>query len=174
MMKAIFLDRDGTIIRDKIYLADPALIEWMPGAIEGLKKLKTKGYDLFLITNQSGLGRGYFKLENLQQVHQRLEYLMLEAGIGKFSGIEFCPHAPQEQCHCRKPNSLMLERIFNQYKIDKSVSWMIGDKDIDALCGKNAGVQSAIIGSEYQDWAKQNKFSYFRDIEQFADSLERK
>ena len=96
---------------------------------------------------------------------------MVEAGLGKFLAIEFCPHTPEDKCHCRKPKSLMLERILNKYNIDKSASWMIGDKDIDALCGKNVGIQSAIIGPEFKDWAQQNQFLNFENMEDFANTI---
>lgn len=172
MMKAIFLDRDGTIIKDKNYLSHPSQIEWMPQAVEGLKLLRQKGFELFLITNQSGIGRGYFNLNDLELVHGELNTMMEKLGIGSFKAIEYCPHLPEQQCLCRKPGTQMLERVFNRYNnIDKSKSWMLGDKDIDALCGQKAQINSAIIGKDYELWAKQNKFSYFDDLVIFANTI---
>ncbi len=170
-MKAIFLDRDGTIIKDKNYLADPLQIEWLANAVEGLRCLKEKGYIFFLITNQSGLGRGYFSLKDLASVHEKLELQMEQWGIGRFQAIEFCPHTPDDNCLCRKPKTLMLERIFSNFKIDKLTSWMIGDKDIDALCGINAGINSALIGKEYGAWGIKNNIPVWDDLLQFAQSV---
>ncbi len=171
MMKAIFLDRDGTIVKDKNYLSDPAHLEWMPGAVKGLKKLKSLGFEFFLITNQSGIGRGYFSVTQLEQVHARLNEMMQEEGLGEFLAIEYCPHAPEFDCPCRKPKPEMIEKLLSKFKIDPKVSWMIGDKDIDALCGKNAKVNSAVVGSSYAKWAEQNNFSFFDDLESFAQNI---
>ncbi len=171
MMKAIFLDRDGTIVKDKNYLSDPAQLEWLPGAIEGLKILKSQGFEFFLVTNQSGIGRGYFSEAQLKLVHARLNAMMVEAGIGEFLAIEYCPHAPDFDCTCRKPKSDMIEKLVTRFNIDREKSWMVGDKDIDALCGKNALVQSAIVGKNFHSWAEQNNFSFFDDLASFAQTI---
>lgn len=171
MMKAIFFDRDGTIVKDKNYLSDPSQLEWMPGATQGLKLLKSQGFEFFLITNQSGIGRGYFSAAQLNQVHARLNQMMTDIGVGEFLAVEYCPHAPEIDCSCRKPKSIMIEKVASQFKIDRKNSWMIGDKDIDALCGRNAGLNSAIVGKQYEAWAKQNNFSFFVDLESFAQNM---
>lgn len=171
MMKAIFLDRDGTIIKDKNYLSCPSQLEWMPGAIEGLKLLKNHHYELFLITNQSGIGRGYFSVAQLENVHLSLNNMMELAGIGKFKSIEFCPHTPEDQCECRKPKPTLIEKLITRFQINRKTSWMVGDKDIDVLSGKNAQIHSALIGGSSQEWAKQNNFSFFCDLEAFAQKI---
>jgi D-glycero-D-manno-heptose 1,7-bisphosphate phosphatase len=171
MMKAIFLDRDGTIIKDKNYLSDPKDVEWLPNALEGLLKLKKLGFELFLITNQSGIGRGYFSLLELQAVHEKIQWQMKKTHIGCFLEIEYCPHTPEDKCSCRKPQSLMIERILAKYDIDKKHSWMLGDKDIDVLCGKNAGIKHALVGQEFLSWAKENNILVFNDLLEFANSI---
>lgn len=171
-INAIFLDRDGTVIVDKNYLKDPNQLEWMPMAVEGLKLLREKGYLLFLVTNQSGIGRGMFTEKDLRLVHNELNLMMKNQGLGEFNGIAYCPHQPSDECPCRKPKSLMINKFVKLFDIDTKKSWMLGDKDIDALCGKNAGVKSAIIGNHsLKKWAAENNCQYFENLWDFANSL---
>lgn len=171
--KAIFLDRDGTVIVDKNYLKDPSQLEWIPKVKEGLLLLKKKGYLLFLITNQSGIGRGIFTEDDLIKVHSSLNTMMCNEGIGAFTQIAYCPHLPEDNCICRKPSPSMIKRMIKDYKVDIDSSWMLGDKDIDAICGKNAGIKGGIVGnSELKTWAINNDFSYFNNMLDFANNVE--
>lgn len=143
--KAIFLDRDGTLIRDKNYLSRPEDIEYFPDTMEALRLMLDKGYSLYVITNQSGVGRGYFPLENVHAVHRAMDQDMRQAGLPPFAGWGVCPHAPDESCECRKPKSKLILDFVQRDGLDKSQCWMLGDKPIDAECGLGAGLQGAVV-----------------------------
>ncbi len=144
-LKAAFLDRDDTIIRDVGYLADPEDIELLPGAIEGLRALSQDGYLLILATNQSGVARGFFTIERLSEIHQRLETLLLGQGVA-LDGVYFCPHlaegsvAPYDiSCECRKPSPGLILRAAEEHGVDLARSVMIGDSERDVESGRRAG-----------------------------------
>ncbi|MBP5640214.1 MAG: HAD family hydrolase [Victivallales bacterium] len=141
MMKVIFIDRDDTIIINKDYLDTPDGIEFLPNAMKGMRALMDKGYTLILVTNQSGIGRGYFTLETLNAIHARLCELLGEEGV-KFEKIYFCPHRPDEHCHCRKPGTGMLEQACKDYDIDLKNSVMIGDSEGDMKMAKAFGIKA--------------------------------
>lgn len=153
MAKAIFLDRDGTINVDNRFIA--AVENWVfcDGAIEGLKKLQDAGYKLIVITNQGGIGTGAYTQEGMESVHNHMHSELAKAGI-TLDGLAYCPHAPEENCACRKPNAGMLEQVAELIAdVDMGASWMIGDKEADIGFGKNAGVKTALIPSAY--WEKE-------------------
>ena len=141
MMKVIFVDRDDTIIINKDYLDTPDGIDLLPNAVKGLKALMDKGYTLIMITNQSGINRGYFTLETLNAIHARLAEILAEDGV-KFEKIYFCPHRPDEHCHCRKPATGMLEAACRDYDIDLEHSAMIGDSAGDMKMANSFGVKA--------------------------------
>lgn len=144
----IFLDRDGTINDDPGYLSDPAQFILLPGALEGMAALQAKGFELIVITNQSGIGRGYFNQADLNQVHARMCQLLAAAGI-TLRGIYICPHAPEEQCNCRKPLTGLIEQACAEHEIDLSRSWMVGDKEADVQLGINLNLRTAQIIGKY-------------------------
>ena len=147
-MKAVFLDRDGTLIREKKYLRDPEGVELLPGVPEGLALLRRHGYSLVVTTNQSGVGRGLYSLDDMHAVNARLQALLAGEGIG-LDAVYYCPHAPDEQCRCRKPAPGMLERAACELGISFESSFVIGDKEADVLLGRNAGMQSILVRSGY-------------------------
>ncbi len=147
MNRAIFLDRDGTINVDHGYMHDTCLLEFLPGVVEALQKIGNEGYKLILITNQSGIGRGYF---TKQQYHTFNDALIAE--LNK-NGVEItqtfmCPHAPTDDCKCRKPYPYMILQAIDKYNIDPSRSFMFGDKHSDVECGEAAGVTSRQITAD--------------------------
>ena len=142
MNKAIFLDRDGTVIVDKGYLSDPEGIEFIPGVLDALRAFQRAGYLLVMASNQSGIGRGFFSEEAYRQVESRLDTLLRANGI-EFAGHYFCPHAPGDGCECRKPKPLMAFRAAEALDIDLTQSYMAGDKDSDIAFGANFGVKAA-------------------------------
>jgi histidinol-phosphate phosphatase family protein len=144
---AVFLDRDGTVIDDKAYLSDADGVELLPGAGESLARLSQAGYSLVLVTNQSGVGRGYFGLEAVDSQHRRLESLLSPFGVS-LAAIEVCPHAPEDHCECRKPKPTMLLRAARNLNLDLSRSFMIGDKLADVQAGKAAGCATILLGPE--------------------------
>ncbi|MGM9571665.1 MAG: D-glycero-alpha-D-manno-heptose-1,7-bisphosphate 7-phosphatase [bacterium] len=154
MHKAVFLDRDGTIIEDPGYLSRPEQVRFLPGAIKGLKKMQEAGYLLVIITNQSGIARGYFTEDDLKKVHDYLTEQLARQGID-LAGIYYCPHHPEKgyppyvkKCRCRKPGSALLERAAEELKINLAASWMIGDKASDILAGKRAGCRTVLIAGQ--------------------------
>jgi D-glycero-D-manno-heptose 1,7-bisphosphate phosphatase len=144
MNRAIFLDRDGTIIKEKEYLSDPAQVEVFPEAITGLKRLADGGFKLCIVTNQSGVGRGYFTLADVNRVHARLTSEFDRVGV-RFEKIYFAPEAPDQPSRGRKPSAQFLFDARDEFALNLEHSFMIGDKLIDLECGWNAGVQACIL-----------------------------
>lgn len=143
--KAVFLDRDGTLIRDKNYLSRVEDIEYFTDTFEALQLLHTKGYRLYVITNQSGVGRGYFPIESVSAVHQAMDEDMRAHQLPHFAGWGVCPHGPDQNCRCRKPKPELIQQFLERDQLDLSACWMVGDKEIDAACGVNAGIKGAIV-----------------------------
>lgn len=144
----IILDRDGTIIEERHYLSDPAGVVLLPGAAEGLRRLTECGVGLVLISNQSGIGRGFFSEAELNEVHHRLEQLLEKAGI-RLDGIYFCPHAPEDQCRCRKPDTELLMRAAEDLGFIAEECVVIGDKNSDIELGKRAGAFTILVRTGY-------------------------
>lgn len=142
--KAIFIDRDGTINIDFHYIGDPELFQMYPGVVEGVRRLKDEGYLVIVITNQSGIARGYFTEEDLKRVHQKMEEEFASSGV-RLDGIYYCPHHPDDNCLCRKPNTALFEQAIKEHDIDTSKSFMIGDKDLDVAAGKKIGLKTILI-----------------------------
>jgi D-glycero-D-manno-heptose 1,7-bisphosphate phosphatase len=145
MKPAIFLDRDGTVIVDRHYLSDPAGVTFVPGVIDALHRLRTAGFSLIFITNQSGIGRGLMTREQSDAVHQRTLDLLAVKGI-TIDGSYICPHAPWENCECRKPSTLLLRQAAADHALDCSRSFMIGDKKSDIDLGHAAGCRTILYG----------------------------
>jgi histidinol-phosphate phosphatase family protein len=147
-MRAVFLDRDGTLIEDKNYLSTPLYIRFLPGVLDGLRLLKDSGFELFIVTNQSGVSRGFLSLERLFEIHRELIGRLKGEGIS-IKEVHFCPHHPGERCGCRKPGIHMLLRIKDRYpEIDFGSSFIIGDRESDILLGKNLGLKTVFVGGE--------------------------
>jgi D-glycero-D-manno-heptose 1,7-bisphosphate phosphatase len=145
--KVVILDRDGTIVIDRGYLSDPARLEFEPGAAEGMKWLYSRGYRLVVITNQSGVGRGFFTIERLEAMNERLHVMVEEAGA-KLEGIYFCPHAPNDGCACRKPALGLMTRAASELGFDPASAIMIGDKESDMEFGRRAGATTILIAAD--------------------------
>lgn len=149
MQKAIFLDRDGVINVDKGYVYRKEDFEFAPKVFEALKYFQSKGYILIIITNQSGIARGYYLEEEMQSLHSYMQDEFRKNNI-EIKKIYFCPHSPLENCLCRKPNPKMLLDAKLEFNIDMKNSWVIGDKESDVQAGFNAGVTNLIlIGKKY-------------------------
>ena len=139
---AIFLDRDGTIMRDVEYCADPAHVEILPGATSALRALKHAGFKLIVITNQSGIGRGYFGEAEYRAVEHELAQ---QLGGDVIAATYFCPDAPDAESTRRKPEPAMIFEAARDYSLDLSHSFFIGDKQIDSDCGRNAGMRTILV-----------------------------
>ena len=142
-LKSIFLDRDGVINFDKGYVHKKEEFEFIPEIFDLLKYFKDREFTLFIITNQSGIGRGYYSLEDFHKLNTWMlrEFEKFDIHIER---VEFCPHKPTDECVCRKPQTGMLDRIMKDYDVDLENSWMIGDKESDINFAKNGKIQKTI------------------------------
>lgn len=143
---ALFLDRDGTLIADVGYPRDPAAVELVDGAADALRALQGD-YALVIVSNQSGIGRGYIRASEARAVHERVIEVYRAAGV-MFAGAYYCPHAPDDHCRCRKPAPGLIEDAARELDLDVSESIMIGDKPSDIEAGRAAGCRYFIrLGS---------------------------
>lgn len=146
LQKAVFLDRDGTLIHDRPghYLSEPAKLRLYRNTPAALKMLADKGFRLFVVSNQSGVGRGYYTLATANAINDHLEKLLSRHGV-KIAEISICPHAPSTPCECRKPAPAMGLRLMAKHGIDPSRSYMVGDKLSDMEFGRNIGVRTVFV-----------------------------
>jgi D-glycero-D-manno-heptose 1,7-bisphosphate phosphatase len=147
---AVFLDRDGTLVVEREYLSDPDDLELLPGVPDALKAMRNAGYALVLVSNQSGVGRGYFSLARAYETMARLR-VMLRRHRVEFDAIYFCPHRPDEHCGCRKPGTLLLERAEDDLQLRLSSSAMVGDKLLDVATAQRAGAVGVLVRTGYGD-----------------------
>jgi D-glycero-D-manno-heptose 1,7-bisphosphate phosphatase len=145
---AVFVDRDGTLVRELGYLADPDQLELLPGAAEALARLRAAGYPVVLVSNQSGVGRGLFPLARVHQVMARLRRLLRARGV-ELDAIHFCPHRPEDGCSCRKPNPGLIERAAADLRLWPRRSVVIGDKLLDSAAARTAGARGILVRTGY-------------------------
>jgi len=154
--RAIFLDRDGTLIVEKNYLSDPDDVELLPSAVEALKLLEAAGFKLILVTNQSAIGRGMFDEARLGEIHLRLEQILAAENL-KLDGIYYCPHHPDDACECRKPAIGMVSRAERELDVVSSKSFMIGDNLADIELARNMGATSILVRTGYGTLLEQER-----------------
>ena len=142
--RAIFLDRDGTVIQEKEYLHRPEQVAILPGAAAALRRLRVAGFRLFIVSNQSGVGRGRFTLEDVARVHARLTAELARDGV-RFDRIYVAPEAPEQPSRARKPSPQFLLDARDEFGLRLEDSFFVGDKMMDLECGWNAGVQKSIL-----------------------------
>lgn len=146
--KALFLDRDGIINIDHGYVSTKEHFEFTEGIFKLLHLFEQKGYLLFIVTNQSGIGRGYYTLKAFESLTQWMLGVLEKEGI-TIEKVAYCPHAPNEQCTCRKPETGMIEKILKEYVVDLSCSWLMGDKQSDIDLAKKSGIAKSVsIGTK--------------------------
>ncbi len=148
--QAVFLDRDGTIIEDTGYLRDPRSVRFLPGAPEALTQFQRAGYLLVIISNQSGIGRGWITENQYEQVQRRLLEKLAQQKVF-LAGNYYCPHSPEANCACRKPRPDLLRQAACDLSIDLRRSWMIGDKPSDIEAGAVAGCRTIWLRQGSQD-----------------------
>jgi D-glycero-D-manno-heptose 1,7-bisphosphate phosphatase len=142
--KVVILDRDGTIVIDRGYLAEPDGLEFMPSAPEALQWLCVHGYGLIVITNQSGVGRGLFTMDQVEAMNARLREMV--EGIGaRLTKIYVCPHVPDANCACRKPNLALMQQAAMELNFNPRGSVVVGDKESDVEFGARAGARTIWI-----------------------------
>ena len=144
---AVFVDRDGTIMENVDYCSDPKQVRIFPRVREALRRLKSTGFKLIIITNQSGIGRGFFTIEQYRAVEAEVSR---QLGDGLIDATYFCPDVPGQHSSCRKPAPGMIFQATQEHRIDLSRSFFIGDKEIDAECGRNAGLRTIRVQTGLQ------------------------
>lgn len=178
---AVFLDRDGTINVEKNHLIDPADFKFIPGAPEALKRLQDAGFLLVLVTNQSGIGRGYFSFEQVDILHRHMDEQLKKYAVN-LSGIYICPHHPtagrgkyRQDCSCRKGQPGMLLQAAEELQIDLLQSYMVGDKEADIQAGQAAGCRSILVqtgyGKSYAESAQLAGVEIVADISSATDKI---
>ncbi|MFD0766916.1 D-glycero-alpha-D-manno-heptose-1,7-bisphosphate 7-phosphatase [Mucilaginibacter lutimaris] len=181
MDKAIFLDKDGTLIPDIPYNVDPDKITLSNDAVAGLLSLQNDGYKLIIISNQSGVARGYFTEDKLPVVKEKMRQLFAENGLS-LDGFYYCPHHPEGtvagyniMCDCRKPSPGMLLNAADEHEISLTNSWMIGDILNDVEAGNRAGCKTVLIDNgnetEWLDGAYRKPTIVCKTINQAAEFL---
>lgn len=159
--RAVFLDKDGTLIENVPYNVDPALIRLMPGAGAGARALHRAGYRLIVISNQAGVARGYFPEAALVAVERRLRELLAAEGV-PLAGFYYCPHHPAGTvadlaiaCECRKPQPGLIRRAAGEHGIDVAASWMVGDILDDVEAGLRAGCRAVLLDNGHEtEWVR--------------------
>ena len=169
MKKFIILDRDGVINQDsKEYIKSPE--EWQPisGSLEAIVKLNQAGFTVIIASNQSGVGRGYFDLETLKKIHQKMNDA-LAAISGKIDKIYFCPHKPEDNCECRKPKTGLFQQIAKDYKTDLHNAITIGDSRRDIQAGLQVGCRCILVKTGKGEQTIKENHPAIKNIQIFDD-----
>lgn len=155
MDKVVFLDRDGTLNAEVNYLHRTEDLRILDGVSQAIGALRRAGFKIVVVTNQAGVGRGYYTEQDVEHLHAFMNEKLAEQGA-HVDHFFYCPHHPvhgigayKKVCHCRKPGTGMFEMAQKYYAVDKAHSWMIGDKLIDVQAGRNFGVHTALVGTGY-------------------------
>jgi D-glycero-D-manno-heptose 1,7-bisphosphate phosphatase len=136
--------------------------------MKALQIFQQLGYELFIVTNQSGVGRGYFSLENVYVIHRQLQNDLRSNKLNPFKDFAICPHAPDDKCHCRKPSGQMIKELIDKYHLDPDKCYMLGDKVIDAESGKDAGVHGILVRHQHK-----SEFPFYKNLLDFAHHLKK-
>lgn len=143
-------------------------MEYYPDTLKALQIFQQLGFELFVVTNQSGVGRGYFSLESVYVIHRQLQNDLREYKLQPFKDFGICPHSPDDKCDCRKPSGKMIRDLMAKHHISSEGSYMLGDKLIDAEAGKDAGIQGVLVRH-----ATSPDYPFFKTLMDFAQSLKK-
>jgi D-glycero-D-manno-heptose 1,7-bisphosphate phosphatase len=166
---AIFLDRDGTLVDDPGYLGNPADVRLLPRAAEAVAGFGRAGFALIVVTNQAGIAKGYFTVEDYRKVERRVAEL-IEAGGGRLDAVYFCPHHPEVtgSCDCRKPGLRLYQQAIREHHLDPARSWWIGDRLSDLLPARALGGRGLLVrtghGAESTTQAAAERFEVAEDL----------
>jgi len=164
---AVFLDRDGTINEDTGYVSRPEELVLIEGSTRAVKALNDRGVKVIIITNQSGVARGYFEEKAVGEVNEKLIELLHLDGA-RVDGIYYCPHHPDDECRCRKPETGMIERAAKEHGVEIEKSYVVGDKATDMELARNAGAKGILVmtgqGAEEVDTLKTKPEYVARDL----------
>lgn len=144
MNKAIFIDKDGTLVEDVPYNIDPVFLRFEKYALQSLFLLQQHGFDVIIISNQPGISLGYFEENDLKKLEEKIKEMLLKSNV-KLKGFYYCPHAPEENCDCRKPKPGLILKAAKDMEIDLSQSWMIGDILNDVEAGRRSNCKTILI-----------------------------
>ena len=147
LSSAVFIDRDGTIMEDTDYCSHPQDVRIFPGVLGALRRLKSRGFKLIIITNQSGIGRGLFTLDQYRAVESEV---LRQLGDDLVDATYYCPDAPGQHSKCRKPAPGMVVKATRDHQIDLFRSFLIGDKEVDVECAHNAGIRAIRVRTGIQ------------------------
>lgn len=168
LIKAVFLDRDGTIVEEPSgpgvgddIIASVEQLNFLPNAIKGLRKIVRMGYHLFVVSNQPGINRGQLTLDQYKSLNGVLVDALTKAGVVVEKWL-VCPHLPEENCDCRKPKTGMVDSIKNQYSVDFKNSYLIGDRNSDLLLAKNLGTKSILVKRNEKNFVETGKKPDFK------------
>lgn len=142
--KAVFIDRDGTIIHERHYLSRIRDVKLFAGAVRGLASLRSAGFKLIMVTNQSGIGRGYLTEKKLLKIHKYIQDKLHKQSVA-FDAIFYCKHIPDDNCRCRKPRTGMVDAAAKMFNLDLKNSYVIGDHVNDFLLAKNMGGKGVFV-----------------------------
>ena len=171
-IKTIFLDRDGVINKEVGYLHKIEDFKFINGVFEACRYFQSLDYQIIVVTNQSGIGRGYYDEDAFHVVNNWMLNQFKNQSIN-ILGVFFCPHAPESSCNCRKPKPGMFNQASDKYNIDMKKSWMIGDKEADIMAANAAGIQNTLlVKSGHQIDEKNSKAKFILDsIKQVAEVI---
>jgi D-glycero-D-manno-heptose 1,7-bisphosphate phosphatase len=174
--RVALLDRDGTIIAERHYLATPDGVKLLPGAAEGLRRLAELGIGLVVVTNQSGLSRGYFDQATLDAIHDRMRELLAQGGV-TLDGIYICPHTGEDACDCRKPRPGLVRQAALELGFDAAEAFVLGDKACDVDLGRAVGATTFLLRTGYgggmPDEVQRRAHHVVDDLREAADVIGR-
>ena len=148
MNRAVFLDRDGTLIKNEHYLSDPRKIKIYKGVVFSLLSLQKQGWKLIVGTNQAGIGRGLLTVQRLDEIHKKLFGIFEKQGL-KIDAVYFCPHHPNDHCKCRKPQTKMILQAQKKFHLNLKQCVVVGDNESDIRWGQNVGAQTILVLTGY-------------------------
>ena len=167
---AVFLDRDGTMAKDVHYCRRPQDFELFPDVAKAIKLLNERGFKVIVVTNQSGIARGYFTEETLGEIHEKMAGELAEEGA-RVDAIRYCPHHPDDGCECRKPKPKMLLEAASELEVDLTHSYVVGDLHADIELGKRAGCKTILISDSGSVDETINPDATARDLLQAAQII---
>jgi D-glycero-D-manno-heptose 1,7-bisphosphate phosphatase len=170
--RAVFIDKDGTLIHDVPYNVDPRRISLTKGAGAALCRMKKAGYQLLVISNQSGIARGLFEEKDLLPVNRQIQQLLAPYGV-EVDAFYYCPHGPHDECNCRKPKPGMILQAADERAIDTRISWMIGDILNDIEAGNRAGCRTIHLNNSNEtEWIKGNYREPARSVRDLTEAAD--
>jgi D-glycero-D-manno-heptose 1,7-bisphosphate phosphatase len=160
--RAIFLDREGVINKDTGFVYKIEDFKFLPNVFDSLRKFQAIGFKLFIVTNQSGIARGHYSIEDFNKLNKHMMEVFEKEDI-KIEKVYFCPHHPKDNCECRKPSTFFIKQAENNYNLDLNSSWVIGDKLSDIEMGERGGCKTLLIDSRHVSSSSVKKFKDLKD-----------